>query len=457
MKKATFVFILFLAVHSSPAQIINTICGNGSQGFGGDNGPALNALLNDAGGVCADRFGNLYIYDYLNARIRKIDSNGIIKTIAGTGTFGHTGDGGPADSARIGYSASSVSQLACDAAGNLYFVEETAPVNFGHCLRRISTNGIITTIAGVNGPMSPYTGDMGGWADTTHLGAIKGVALDASGNIYIACSNRICKVNGAGYLTTIGGTGASGYSGDGGMADTAHITAVNITIDPTGNIYFCQEGAFEVRKISPNGIITRFAGTGINGYSGDNGPADSAQIDHSAALACNSTGDLFIGDNTNNVIRRVDHATHIITTWGGTGQPGTSGDGCLVSCAKLDGYHQAALAFGPGDRLYCCYEFRIREVTSGTCTCPTGITEATTLLQLTLYPDPAGDELGVSFGQMIQQGNCKILDLTGREIMSIKLEQQDGLRLNLEGLPAGVYVLSVQTAGGTMLKKFIKK
>jgi len=107
--------------------------------------------------------------------------------------------------------------------------------------------------------------------------------------------------------------------------------------------------------------------------------------------------------------------------------------------------------------LYCCYEFRIREVTSGTCTCPTGITEATTLLQLTLYPDPAGDELGVSFGQMIQQGNCKILDLTGREIMSIKLEQQDGLRLNLEGLPAGVYVLSVQTAGGTMLKKFIKK
>ncbi len=280
----------------TPGGIITTKAGTGRNAFSGDGGQARNATLAFPRGLALDSQGSLYVVDSLNHRIRKIDPDGTIRTIAGNGIPTFAGDGGPAVNASIALPEG----IAIDAAGNLYIGDTS-----NQRVRKINAQGIISTLAG-NGQKT-YSGD-GGPATAAALDAPTGVTVDAAGNIYIADTNnqRIRKVTPAGVISTVAGNGKKGFSGDGGPATAAMLSAPNrLTLDPAGNLYIADQENNRVRKVTPQGVISTVAGTGQSGASGDGGPAISAALNSPNGLAIDRNGNLFIADLASSRIRAV--------------------------------------------------------------------------------------------------------------------------------------------------------
>jgi sugar lactone lactonase YvrE len=381
--------------------IISTVAGDGgASGFAGDGGPATKALLQNPAGIAVDKSGNLYIADRLNQRIRMVAaSTGIITTIAGSSTTGWHGDGGPAVQATFTLPSS----IAIDSAGNLYIADQN-----NWSVRRISTSGIITTVAGTGQWGS--TGD-GGQATKATMAGPQGVAVDAAGNLYIADSGnqRIRRVDPSGIITTIAGTGTGGFSGDGtaatgatfsnpvavavdasgavyvadgdnnrirrftvggavttfagtttsvgdgGPSTQARVEPWSIAVDSAGNLYIADRLENRVRKVTPSGTISTVAGTGQTGYSGDNGPGVSAALSTPNSVAVDSAGNVYIADAGNNRIRRVDASTGKITTFAGASSgsgsytgTGTGGDGGMATSATLN-YPTSVAVDGAGN------------------------------------------------------------------------------------------------------------
>jgi sugar lactone lactonase YvrE len=285
-------------VIASTGMIIN-IAGTGSADFGGDGGPAnsINTKLNSPQAVAVDAIGNIYIADTYNSRIRKIDaSTGFINTIAGNGQQGFSGDGGPATAAKL----SIPSAVAVDASGNVYIGDFS-----NYRVRKIdAVTNIITTIAGTG--TVGYTGD-GGLATLAKIAQPQSLCIDAAGNIYIALDNVVRKIDASGIISTVAGSGASVYNGDGGTALTANInTAKSVTVDAAGNIYIADLGNGRIRKVDVlSGIISTIAGTGINGFNADNIVATSAKINSPYGIAVDVSGNLYIADRSNQRIRKV--------------------------------------------------------------------------------------------------------------------------------------------------------
>ncbi len=294
--------------------VISTIAGTGEGGFGGDGGPATDAQLHFPQGVAIDGAGNLYIADSGNHQIRKVDSAGIISTIAGTGEGGFGGDGGPASEAQL----AAPRGVAVDGAGNLYIADRQ-----NHRIRKVDSTGTITTVAG-GGVGGGALGD-GGPAIETRLIRPNGVALDAAGNLYFTESSaRIRKVDAAGIISTIAGTGERGFGGDGGPATEAQLDfPYGVALDAAGNLYFADQVNNRIRKVDSLGVISTIAGTGERGFGGDGGPAVQAQFNWPRGLTMDGAGNLFIADSSNNRIRKVD-SSGVISTIAG---PGESGDG----------------------------------------------------------------------------------------------------------------------------------
>ena len=311
----------------APDGTITTVAGNGLSGRPGDGGPATNAVLGVPDGVAVDSAGNFYIAEEDHMRIRKVTPDGTIITVAGNGTVGYSGDGGPATQAQLGDPAA----VAVDAAGNLYIADTDNSV-----IRKVTPGGTITTIAGRGG--SGYSGDEGP-ATSALLNNPWGVAADPAGNLYIADTgnNRIRKVALDGTITTLAGNGWLGYSGDGGPAvNAAFHYPYGVAVDTAGNVYVADSGNSAIRKIAPSGIITTVAGTGAYGYSGDGGPASSARLAQPNGVAVDGAGNLYIADTGNAVIRKIAAADGTIATVAGTavGQ-GYSGDGGPALSAGL--------------------------------------------------------------------------------------------------------------------------
>lgn len=325
-------FILFsllsLSVCSVNAQqIIRTLAGTGTfgNGFDGDNGPAIQANLGGLFGVVVDTAGNIYFSDQYNYVIRRINKNGIVKTIAGTGFPGYSGNGGPASAARLGV----VQPLVMDQAGNLYVGDAGNKV-----VRKISTTGIISTIAGDPSILTYGTGD-GGPATNAGLGSVSGLAFDASGNLYIADGNtRIRKVTSAGIISTVAG-GTIGYSGNGGPATAAAFDGLSdVTFDMNNNMYVVDRNNQVIRKITPAGIVSLFAGTqGSAAFSGDGGPATSCRLSYPICIRFDTSGNLFIADQSNNRIRKINTSGIISTICGSVN--GFAGDGGPATAARL--------------------------------------------------------------------------------------------------------------------------
>jgi sugar lactone lactonase YvrE len=281
------------AIRKVSQGVITTFAGNGLYGYSGDNGPATSAALEQPFGVAVDAAGDVYIADTNNSVVRKV-SGGVITTFAGNGVYGYSGDNGPAASAQL----CAPTGVAVDKAGNVYIADSNCAV-----IRKVS-NGIITTFAG-NGTRG-YSLDSGP-AASTELNLPVAVAVDASGNVYIAdggIDNNAIREVSNGVMSTIAGDGTNGYSGDGGPAPIAGLFAPSgLAVDAAGNVYIAETGPINViRKVS-NGVITTIAGNGTSGYSGDNGPATSAELSGPMGLAVGAGGYVYIADVANQVIR----------------------------------------------------------------------------------------------------------------------------------------------------------
>jgi sugar lactone lactonase YvrE len=337
-----------------PNNIITTVAGNGAAGYVGDGGAATNASLANPLGMALDAVGNLYVADESNNCVRKVDTKGVITTVAGNRTIGYSGDGGKAINARMAHPF----DVVLDAAGNLYLADEGLA---NARIRKVDTNGIITTFAG-NG-MAGYSGD-GGAATSASLGQPVGLALDAFGNLYIAdnSNERVRKVNPNGIITTVAGNGTSGYSGDGGAATSASFNTLRgVAVDAAGSLYIADHVNNRVRKVARNGIITTVAGNGSRGYSGDGGAATKAALNRPEGLGLDAAGNLYIADTQNNRIRKVD-TSGIIATVAGTGVAGYSGDGGAATSALLNSPCRVALDASGNLYLSDGSNNRIREV-----------------------------------------------------------------------------------------------
>ncbi|MBS1690147.1 MAG: hypothetical protein JSS96_15560, partial [Bacteroidetes bacterium] len=243
---------------------INTFAGNGVKGYMGDDSLANKAMLNQPTDVCTDTSGNIYIADQYNNRVRKVDAKtGIITTVAGNGTAGYTGDSALA--AFVGLYLPIA--IAVDASNNLYISD-----CLNNRIRKVNlSTGYIVTIAGDSA--AGYSGD-GGPATKAKLSYPAGIVVDGSGNVYICDFGNavIRKITAAtGIITTVAGNGLSGYAGDGGLAVNAKLLAPSgIAVDASGNIFIADEGNNRIRRVAAGtGIITTVAGNGTAGYTGD--------------------------------------------------------------------------------------------------------------------------------------------------------------------------------------------
>ncbi|MEU6486167.1 RICIN domain-containing protein [Streptomyces sp. NPDC046887] len=333
---------------------IGTVAGTGAAGFKGDGEPAVSAQLNRPYGIAVDSAGALYFSDQSNNRVRKITSDGKISTVAGTGVAGSRGDNGPAVAAQLNRPRA----VAVDGDGNLFIADDE-----NHRIRKVAADGTITTVAGTG--VAGFRGD-GGPATSAQLNKPLGVVVDRSGVLYVAewGNDRIRKITTDGKISTIAGTGAASYGGDGGPAVKAHLRApYAMVVDGAGALYIADASNHRVRKISADGTIGTVAGTGVAGFGGDGGPATSAQLHRPQGLALDSTGALYIADAKNQRVRKVS-ADGTISTVAGTGTGGSGGDGGPAASAQLN--EPNGLAVDCVDTLYIADHLnnRIRKITS---------------------------------------------------------------------------------------------
>lgn len=341
-----------------PVGYVVTVAGNGSYGYSGDEGPATVAGMGYPwGNVGVDSSGNIYIPDGYNNRVRKVDAvTGVITTVAGNGGSGFAGDGGPAADARI----DNPTGVVVDGDDNLFIVDLGNSV-----IRRVdAASGVITTVAGV-GNWAGYGGD-GGPATSAYLAYPEGLDIDNSGNLFIAdqgnsCIRRVDAVTGI--ITTVAGVcEVYGYSGDGGPATSATLKfPTSVAVDPDGNLFIADYSNHVIRRVdATTGTITTVAGTpGVGGFGGDGGISTSARLKYPTGVAVEESGDIVIADTSNHRVRTVNALTGTIETLAGTGSSGFGGDGGPAANAlfdsvvgvTLDGYGNLFITDGNNNRI----------------------------------------------------------------------------------------------------------
>ncbi len=333
--------------------IIKTIAGMGF-GYSGDGGPAKNAGLGQIIGICSDSSGSIYISDFDNCRIRKIDAHGIIRTIAGNGKCGASGPGqtNPA----IWVPLNNPCALTTDGQNNLYFSDAR-----NYLVRKVDTNDLISTVAGCG--VSGYSGD-GGPATQSKVNWVSGIAVDQNGDIYISDSynNRIRKIEQNGIITTVCGDGTAGFSGDGGPAINAEVNLpAKMVFDSSGDLLFVDYQNHRIRKIDQDGTITTVAGTGVTEYSGDDGLATMAAMSP-INLATDRFGNFYIQDEYKYNVRKVDVDGLITVVAGKNGLQGDMNDGVPAISAAM--WPPAGITVDRWGNLYIADDgyFRVREV-----------------------------------------------------------------------------------------------
>ena len=328
---------------SDDSPIIYTYAGTGEGGYTGDGGPAAEALMREPFMCAFDGSGNLYVCEATNHIVRRVDADtGIITTIAGTGEAGYSGDGGPATEATMREPYS----LAIDSDGSVYIVDRLNAV-----VRRVDPDGIITTVAGTGEP--GYSGD-GGLGSEAQMREPNDCYLDGKGGLLIADiqHQRIRRLDlASGIITTFAGNGEKARGSDGLPAAEASILGARaVCMDAAGNTYIAEREGNGVRVVSPDGIMGTVAGAKAElGYTGDGGPAIASTWAGPKGIRCDTQGNIIVTDTENHAIRRIDAATHIVTTIAG-GQLGGHGDNGPATAAGMDRPHGCEI--GPDGAIY---------------------------------------------------------------------------------------------------------
>ena len=363
MKTKLLTLIALALFVNAKAQIITTFAGNGVSGYSGDGGPATAAAIWNPIGITIDAVGNLYVAQNSSYVIRKIATNGIITTYAGSTLGGYSGDGGQATAAKL----SNAWGITMDGVGNLLIADQTNNV-----IRMINTNGIISTIVGLDSSgigVAGFSGD-GGYATSAKLFHPSGVGVDSYGNIYVADTknNVIRMVNTNGIISTIvgldsSGIGVAGFSGDGGYATSAKLNnPYGVTVDNLGNLYIADVLNQRVRKVNTNGIIVTFAGSNATTLN-DGGYATDAGIGNITDIDIDNFGNVYIADGSEAV--RIVNTNGIINSYAGKWSPslGFSGDGGPANNAQISVPY--GITFDASGNLYVSDDGnnRIRKVT----------------------------------------------------------------------------------------------
>lgn len=320
---------------------IVTVAGNGDATFSGDAGPALQASLNFPSDVVVNDKGELFISDRSNNRIRKVDANGNISTVAGMGKPGYGGDFGPATDALLKYPFG----IDLDKKGNIYIADRG-----NNRVRKVDAEGFITTFAGDS--MHSFGGDYGP-ASQSSLAFPTDVVVDDEGNVYIADrnNNRIRKIDSLGVITTFMGTGKTDFNGDNEIApeSTLHLPLV-LALHPDKKLVIADRSHFRVRMVGlKNYSVKTVAGNGTALFKGDGGPGQGATLNTPSGIVADSKGNILFADLQHHRIRKIDK-TGIITTFAGNGHEGSEGDGGLALQAAL--FMPSALALDGIDNLY---------------------------------------------------------------------------------------------------------
>jgi trimeric autotransporter adhesin len=426
-------------------QIITTFAGIGTGGSGGDGGAAVAAELYWPMRITCDAIGNVYITDFQGHRIRKVNPSGIITTIAGNGFGQGTSSGGYSGDGGSATLAelSSPAGIAIDALGNIYIADAN-----NHRIRKVNTSGIITTIVGTG--VAGYGGD-GGQAGLAKLNLPFEIAFDTKGNLYIADQQnfRVRKVNTSGIITTVAGTGIFGFSGDNGQATNAELGGPSgIALDASDNLYISDINNHRIRKVDTLGVITTIAGTGVAGYSGDGGLATLAKLSNPWAITIDANKNIFIADDANSRVRKIN-ASGIITTVAGNGMPGFSGDGGPATSAKL--HSASSLAIDAGGSLYISdyLNRRIRKVTN----IVNNIKKpALSSVQTIVYPNPSSNYFSIETNST-DKFNANLYDLNGRQVLNVNVSNKSNI--DVSNLAGGIYILRIETVDSVISKKVV--
>ena len=326
-----------LLAAAASGQTITVFAGNGTGGYTGDTGPATLAEINRVVGLASDAAGNIYLADQNNNVVRKVDISGTITTFAGTGTPGFSGDQGQAAQAQLSGPVG-----VCVSPSGVVYVNDQG----NRRVRAISSDGVITTAAGSG--LAVTSGD-GGLATSAGMVIPVRCAVDSNGNLYIVDQGAqvIRKVNTLGIITTFAGiNNTASFSGDNGPANQATMNnPTAASFDSSGNLYVTDQFNQRIRKIDTNGIITTVAGNGGQAFAGDNGPATSASLNFPGETAIDTAGNLFIVDTLNQVIRQVTAAGTISTVAGIPGAIGIGGNNGPPQAAQFNNPFALTLDF----------------------------------------------------------------------------------------------------------------
>jgi len=423
--------------------IITSIAGNGISQYIGDGWPATNYSLAIPNGLCLDKTGQVYIADYYDHRIRKVDINDTLSTIAGGATPGHTGDNGPAINATF----RNPNGICFDTSGNLYISEE-----YNNDVRKIDkVTGNISTICGTG--TGTYSGD-GVPASVASLQQPAGICADRAGNIYIADYGnlRIRKIDAVlSHISTVAGNGTNGFTGDHGPATGAELSyPKGVCVDTSGNLYIADYGSNTIRRVDAlTGIITTVAGTGIAGYTGDNGPAVTATLRQPNSVFISSQGNLYISDYGNNVVRAVTPEGYIFTV-AGNGSYGFTGDGGPATDATFKG--PTGVYVDDMEYLFIAdgQNSVIRKVSPK----PLGVSSVIKDNGFNVFPNPSLGKFIVQTGNSYQGATLVMYNTLGQVIYKAVLNESRNT-VDAGGQPPGIYYINVTSGLGSQTERII--
>ncbi|MDY7394672.1 T9SS type A sorting domain-containing protein [Aureibaculum sp. 2210JD6-5] len=431
MRKNYIILLLLTFVYNAQSQTITTVAGTGSSGFSGDGGLATTAKLNLPFNLTFDKSDNIYIADTYNNSIRRIDNeSGIITTVVGT-----------ANKKEISELKTPIG-LTFDNYNNLY-VADLANLR----IRKVNldTGSSITLVAQKSETEFPNINEP--------LGGPFNVVFDKQGNLYVSVNgdSNVKKVDfTTGKVTVVAGTGEVGFSGDGGQASAAKLAnPTGLALDGKGNIYISDTGNERIRKVNlSTGVISTIAGTGETGFVGEGTDATKAQLANPLGLAIDNAGDLFVVDRGNNMVRKINLSNGTISTVVGTGEAGYSGDGELAKNAQLA--NPTGLAFNNAGELFVVDRGnnRIRKI-SGLANADTEDASAETSIKV--YPNPSTDKINIELKDNVQLKSVAMFNANGGQV---KVQMNDKT-LNVAKLPRGIYVLRIATSEGSTEQKVV--